>query len=139
MAASSGRVASPYNTPPRATHSSWRDKPLTDADASIPPRGGSIEARRVGFTLARHRERHRVALDALAEWSAIPVDRLITFEGGSELPTRRELEHLVNAFTRVSDGPSVDVRTLRAELLRLGGYSQPGMYPRRGAPLPADS
>jgi hypothetical protein len=88
----------------------------------LPPQHGSVEARRVGFALARHREQHRVALDELAEWSGVPVDRLIAFEGGRELPARGEIERLVNAFTRVDEPSRVDVRAMRAELLRLGGY-----------------
>ena len=112
---------------------------MLDLDSSNAPRDGALEARRVGFALARYRERYRVALGALAEWSGIPVDRLMTFEGGGAVPTRGELEHLVNAFTRVGEGPPVDVRAMRAELLRFGGYPQLRAHPRRGAPSLVDA
>jgi hypothetical protein len=93
-------------------------------DNSIPSVGGSVEARRVGFALTRYREQHRVALDTLAEWSRMSVERLMDIEGGRELPTRGELEQLANAFTRMDDPSRVNVHTMRAELLRLGGYRQ---------------
>ena len=110
---------------------------MTDVDDGPTPRGGPLEARRVGFALARYRERYRVALDALAEWSTIPVDRLMSFEGGHALPTHEELEHVVNAFARAGDSSLVNVRTMHVELLRLGGYPPPRVHPRRGAPYSA--
>ncbi len=87
---------------------------------SLPPQYGPSEARRVGFTLARYRERYYVALDTLAEWSGMAVERLMAFEGGRELPTPDEIERLVNAFTRVGENSGLDVGTMRAELLGRG-------------------